>query len=169
MTNNISPWVAAQFATLDQNWARTMTLIERLGPAGLEQPLSPKWTVKEMLAHLAFWEETSVPVITSLFRGGPEVPVEQWYGGTDLEVGPNDPWPDPDTHNAREARWAHTRSADEVLARWKHAREKLKSILATVTEEESRGPIGTEWSGAAVCRHIEEHLEKVETLVGNKS
>ncbi len=142
-----------------------MALVEQLGPVGLERPLSPSWTVKEMLAHLAFREKTSVPVITSIFRGEPEVPVEEWYGGTDLELGPNDPWPDPDTHNAREARWARSRSASEVLARWQQAREKLKSILATVTEEESRGPIGTEWSGDSVCRHIEGHLRQVEALL----
>ncbi|HYE21464.1 MAG TPA: DinB family protein [Tepidisphaeraceae bacterium] len=117
-----------------------------------------------MLAHLAFWDETSVPVIRTMFRGGPVLPVEEWYGGTDLEVKPGEPWPDADTHNAREARWARPRSAAEVLQRLARAREKLKAVISTVTDEEARGPIGEQWSGETVCRHVDGRLAQVAAL-----
>ena len=156
-----SNWALQQLAILDRGWERLMAVVERLGPSGLEQPLTPAWTVKEMLAHLAFWEETSLPVIETIFRGGPELAVRQWYGGEDLELAPGAPWPDADTHNAREARWARSRSAAEVLQRLKQARQKLKTVLATVTEEESRGPIGEQWSGEAICQHIDQHLAQI--------
>lgn len=141
-----------------------MVVLERLGPEGLNQPLTPVWTVKEMLAHLAFWEETSLPVIQTLYRGGAELPVERWYGGTDLELAPDAPWPDADTHNAREARWARSHSSAEVLQRLTQARQKLKAVLATVTDEEGHGPIGSQWSGEEICRHIDHHLAQVQAI-----
>ncbi len=114
-----------------------------------------------MLAHLAFWEETSVPVIRCIYRGGPEIAVEQWYGGDDLKLTPDDPWPVADVHDAREARWARTRSGPEVLDRLARARQKLIGVLATVTDEEGSGPIGKPWSGEAMCRHIDQHLATI--------
>ena len=157
-------WATEQLATLDRGWRRLMAVVEQLGPPGLARPLTPAWTIKEMLAHLAFWDETSVPVIQTMYRGGPEVPVEQWYGGTDLNLKPGEPWPDADTHNAREARWARPRGGDEVLRRLARAREKLKAVLATVTDEEARGPIGKQWSGDAVCQHVDHHMAQVAAL-----
>ncbi len=162
MNTTANNWAIEQLAILDGGWDRLMAVVERLGPDGIEQPLTRLWTVKEMLAHLAFWEETSLPVIETLYRGGPVLPGEQWYGGEDLELAPDAPWPHADIHNAREARWARSRSAAEVLERLKHARQKLKAVLATVTDEESRGPIGTQWSGAAICRHVDHHLAQIE-------
>ncbi len=37
-----------------------------------------------------------------------------------------------------------------MLQRLRHARQKLKGVIATVTDEDSRGPIGTQWSGQAI-------------------
>jgi hypothetical protein len=167
MNETEGDWAREQIAVLDSGWDRCMAVLEGLGPDGLEIPISPTWTVKEMLAHLAFWEETSQPVINTIYRGGPELPVEQWYGGDNLELAPDSPWPDADTHNAREARWARTRSAAEVLQRLTKAREKLKTVLMTVTDQESRGPIGQEWSGAAICGHVDHHLAQVQQLGRN--
>lgn len=158
-------WSRQQLAVLDVGWERLMTVLGRLGPDGFERPLTPAWNVKEMLAHLAFWEETSLPVIETIFRGGPEVPVGRWYGGDDLELAPGAPWPDADTHNAREARWARSHSAADVMRRLREARQKLKGVLATVTDEESRGPIGTQWSGEAICRHVDYHLAQIAAVV----
>ena len=165
MTMTIGNWALEQWEVLDSGWDRLMAVVERLGPNGLDRPLTRSWTVKEMLAHLAFWEETSLPVIETLYRGGPELPVAQWYGGEDLELAPGAPWPDADHHNAREARWARARSPAAVLERLNRARRQLKSVIATVTDEESRGPIGTQWSGAAICRHVDHHLDQIEGLL----
>lgn len=153
-------WAQEQLALLDAGWQRLQRVIERLGTDGLNKQIGNGWTVKEMLAHLAFWDETSLPVIESLYRSKPEIPAAQWYGGDDLEVGPDDPWPDADTHNAREARWARNHTPAEVLARLQRAREQLKSILATVTDEEGRGPLGEQWNAAAVNAHVDGHLAK---------
>lgn len=155
-------WAREQLAELDCGWERMSLLLNRLEPDGFNHPLSDTWTVKEMLAHLAFWEETSLPVINTIFRGGAELLIEEWYGGTDLELAPDAPWPDADTHNAREARWARSRSAEEIIERLRKARQKLKTVIATVSDEESRGPIGEQWSADTICRHVDQHLAQVE-------
>lgn len=157
-------WAQEQLAILDDGWQRFMAVIDHLGPDGLETALTPSWTIKEMLAHLAFWEEVSLPVIQTIYRGGPDVPLAEWYGGTDLALSADTPWPDADTHNAREARWARSKSSPEVLHRFMVARQKLKSVVATITLEESQGPIGEQWSGNAVCRHVDHHLEQIRAL-----
>jgi len=159
------PWAQEQLAILDEGWERCMAVICLLGPGGLETALTPSWTIKEMLAHLAFWEEVSLLVIQTMYRGGPEIPLAEWYGGTTLELSADAPWPDADAHNAREARWARSKSSQEVLTRLAGARQKLKSIIATVTTEESQGPIGEQWSGHAVCRHIDHHLEQIRAII----
>lgn len=161
MQNSPGHWAREQLAVLDCGWERLTSVLERLDDDGFHQPLSEGWNVKEMLAHLAFWEETSVPVVRTILRGGPVVPVEEWYGGTDLEWSPDMPWPDADTHNAREARWARARRPVEVVERLNQARSKLKAIVATVTDEEGRGPIGQQWSGEAICQHVDHHLAQV--------
>lgn len=162
MNMTASNWAGEQIRILDSGWDRLMAVVDQLGPEGLERSLTPAWTVKEMLAHLAFWEETSLPVIETMYRGGPELAVKEWYGGDDLELAPGDPWPDADTHNAREARWARSRSAADVLKRLTQARQKLKTVIASVTDEESQGPIGKQWSGEEICRHVDHHLAQIE-------
>ena len=162
MHDTIGNWAQEQLAELDRGWDRLTSVLNRLDPDGFNQPLTDTWSVKEMLAHLAFWEETSLPVINSIFRGGSELPVEEWYGGTNLELAPDAPWPDADTHNAREARWARSRNTEEIVERLMQARRKLKTVIATVTDEESHGPIGEQWSAETICRHVDQHLSQIE-------
>lgn len=155
-------WAKKQIEVLEAEWQRIWDAIERLGEEGMERPTSAGWTAKEMFAHLAFWEETITPVIQMMFRGGPEIPVEEWYGGDDLELASGDPWPAQDTHNAREARWARDRSSREVIARLKRAQERSVSVMRTITDEEGEGEMGRNWSGAARGRHFDEHLAELD-------
>lgn len=103
-------------------------------PDDLERPTSSGWTTKEMLAHVAFWDEAVVPVVITLFRGD-EVPAGWSFGSGDLGLTGND-WPPADVHNAREAAWARARSAVEVLERCDRAHAQLVALLLTVTDEE---------------------------------
>lgn len=157
-----SRWASEQLERLVLARDRLMQAIESLGPQGLELRIRDGWTVKEMLAHLAFWEETSVPVVENIFRGRPEIPASTWYGGADLELAPGDPWPDADTHNAREARWAREHSDSDVRERWQQAREQLTAVVASVTAEESAAEIGDHLAG--IFRHTEQHVDELEAM-----
>lgn len=82
---------------IDAAWRPFREAVERLGPDGMERRTPAGWTVKEMVAHVAFWDECALPVVGGLFRGDqgwlavdPRT-LERWYGGDDLDLGPADP------------------------------------------------------------------------------
>ena len=100
----------------------------------LDEPTGSGWTAKEMLAHVAFWDEAVVPVVVTMFRGE-ELPDGWAFGSGDLGLVKGN-WPDADVHNAREATWARGRSATEVIERCDRAHSQLVALLATVTDDE---------------------------------
>ena len=153
--------LAEQIALIELGWQRLRKAVERLGEGGMEAATPAGWTVKEMVAHVAFWEETVNPVINGMYRGR-EVPLEEWYSGDDLALVSGEPWPIADVHNAREAAWARARSSEEVLARWDRAHERLLAVARTITEEEARRDEYFSKIGAATYDHYAEHLLELE-------
>jgi hypothetical protein len=95
---------------------------------------SAGWTVKEMLAHVAFWMETVPPFVTGAFRGDESAFETTFPSG--YEPGDDD-WPSADVHNAREAAWAREQPYELVLTRAEQAHVRLTQFLATVTDEEA--------------------------------
>jgi len=158
--NFAGQWAEGEVRSLEECWRRIWAAIDSLGIEGMKRPTTAGWTAKEMFAHLAFWEETAVPVIKSMLRGGPEVPLHEWYGGDDLvDLSPGQDWSHTThIHNAREARWARAHSPEEILDRLRKAQHSSVQVISTITDEEGKGVIGKYWSGAARCAHFEEHL-----------
>lgn len=155
-------WVRDHLALLDQTEQRLNEAIERLGSQALTSRLGGGWTVKEMLAHLAFWEETCLPVVECMFRGKPEIAVEDWHGGDDLGLAPGVPWPDADTHNRREAKWALAHTDTEVLQRLSDATQMLRNLIRSLSDDEVNGDIGNHLSQN--CHHTAEHIAQLEAL-----
>ena len=150
-----------QLELIESGWRRLRRAVERAGEGGMEAATAAGWTVKEMVAHVAFWEETVNPVVNGMYRGR-EVPLEEWYGGNDLELAPGEAWPIADVHNAREAAWARARSADEVLARWDRAHQRLLAVVRTITEEEAGRHEYFGKIAAATYDHYAEHLRELK-------
>ena len=100
----------------------------------LDEPTGAGWTAKEMLAHVAFWDEAVVPVVATMFRGE-ELPAGWSFGSGDLGLA-DDVWPAPDVHNAREAAWARARSPAEVLDRADRAHAGLVALIETLSDDE---------------------------------
>lgn len=92
------------------------------------------WSTKEMVAHVAFWEEAAVAVITGMFRGGD---ISEFAFGSGYIADPEDPWPVADVHNAREAQWARKQAVVSVMQRWEAAHAQLIDTLKTVTDQEA--------------------------------
>jgi hypothetical protein len=132
---------------------------EKLGAEGLERPTPAGWTAKEMLAHIAFWDEASFAVITSMFRGQP-LP-EGWAFGSGYV--PEDPWPRADVHNAREAAWARPRPAAEVLARWDEVHRRLRETLRTITDEEAAEH--SDYLNSEIPGRYSQHMDELEALL----
>lgn len=101
----------------------------------LDEQTSAGWSGKEMLAHIAFWDEAVVPVVVTMFRGQ-SLPPGWAFGSGDLDL-PAGSWPPADVHNAREAAWARGRSSAEVLERCDRAHQQLVTLLLTVTDQEA--------------------------------
>lgn len=117
----------------DAAWAPFRAAAAAMGDA-LDTPTPAGWTAKEMLAHVAFWDEAVVPIVVTMFRGE-ELPADWAFGSGDLGLA-NGTWPEADVHNAREATWARARSSPEVIERCDRAHGQLVALLATVTDDE---------------------------------
>jgi hypothetical protein len=117
---------------IETAWRPLREAADRLGPGRLDEPTSAGWTAKEMLAHVAFWEEAVFGVVTGMFRGL-EMPAGWAFGSGFV---PGDEWPPAEVHNARESAWAREQTVHEVLARWDAAHEQLLAVVASVTDDE---------------------------------
>ena len=129
----------------------------RLGEAGLDRVTSAGWTAKELLAHVAFWNEAVEGVVRFMFRGEPISDGFEFGSGFRPYAGEG--WPHFDVHNAREAAWAREHSPEEVMFRASRAEERLLAILATVTDAEAEA---NRTYFAEVSEHHREHLAELE-------
>src|SRR5687768_9235933 len=102
-------------ARIDQAWDAFRDAIDRLGVEGLERTTSSGWTAKELVAHVAFWQEAFEYVLVAMFRKGEPRPDYRIGSGYWPEEGRD--WPPADEHNAREAEWARSQTPETVLAR----------------------------------------------------
>lgn len=136
--------------------------VERFQPADFDRRTRPGWTVKEMLAHLAFWEETAAPLVAG-FRGHPEMELEAWYHG-DLQAYARDvgsDWPPAMVHNARETAWARPQEPREVVARWDQAHRRLLELVESLSQDELRDERIVAELLACCSDHYQEHLSEL--------
>ena len=113
------------------------------------------WTLNEMLAHVAFWEEAAPPVISYMLRGLP-MPGSVEFGSGYVTHGE---WPNFEIHNAREAAWGRSQTLESVLARWERAHAALLAVLETVTVEEARTHARYY---ADLAGHLSEHAAELD-------
>jgi hypothetical protein len=141
-------------------WRRLRDTAARLGPERLELATTAGWTAKEMLAHVAFWQEAIEGAVTVLFRGQP-LPAGWSFGSAYAPEGED--WPAADVHNAREAAWARQRSSEDVLQRLDAAHGRFLAFMATVSDDEVSGHVDY---FAGLPAHLLEHLAELEALAG---
>ena len=149
---------------LETAWRPIRDATTRLGQERLEARTTAGWTAKELLAHVAFWDEAVTGVVVGMFRGEPLS--DGWTFGSGYLPAKDAGWAPADVHNAREASWARSRTASEVLARLDDAHHQLVDLLCTVTDQEAfehgdyfdRLPL-----------HYVEHLPELERLEASGS
>jgi hypothetical protein len=144
---------------VERKWRVLRHAAERLGIEGLERTTSAGWTAKEMLAHVAFWEEAVEGAVRGIFRGESTIFESYTFGSGYV---PSGDWPRADEHNAREAAWARTQPPAAVLARWERAHASMVAFLATVTDDEIRAH---ERYFSDLGGHYETHLPELEALL----
>jgi Mycothiol maleylpyruvate isomerase N-terminal domain len=149
-------------AAIESGWQPLRAAAEEIG---LDTKTASGWTIAEMVTHVAFWEETCVPMVAHV-RGHARPEIDAWYGGDALGVAPDDPWPPADVHNAREAGWARKHSAADVLVRCDAAHEALLALVRSLTAGELMDDRVAELIASESCGHYPEHQRELDSLRG---
>jgi hypothetical protein len=117
--------------------------------------LHAKWTTKDLLGHLAFWEESAATLFTTL-RMGQEP----------------EPFPALDELNARQLAEWRTIPLAEVKTREKAAFERVLELIRSANDTELFDPAHFPFTGGRAyeeffrdntCGHYEEHLASLNT------
>lgn len=161
----MNEWVRQKIDDLEQGWQQYWAFIQGLTPDQFNTRMPEGRTVKEVLAHIAFWEESTVGYVRKIIRGE-NIPDQAWYGGAELGLKDDDPWPSADVHNAREAQWANSQEDAAVIRRLERARPALVALLESVSQAEADGAVGEYYSGEGdLSAHFAEHLEEIEACL----
>ena len=151
---------------LSEIFDRWQKLIASLDPEQITQTLlhSP-WTVKDVVAHLWFWQQASVARMQAALQDKePEYPA--WWA----KFGP-DPEEDVDRTNA----WNYERNRDkpwaEVYADWKTQFQHYLDLAGQVPEKDLLEPGRYAWMGeytlsASSIGSLEHHREHYDVLSG---
>lgn len=90
----------------------------------------PTWTVRELLAHLTGWDETSAAALRAHAQGQkPATPAARGF----------------DPFNAENVRARQDRSLEQVIADWEAAREDFKQAIRNLPEEKAAEPFTSTW------------------------
>lgn len=145
---------AAFFAREAAGWDRLQQLLDGLEPEALTKPgaCGADWSVKDMLNHVAAWQEAALRVASDLRAG-------RWG-----RLGPS-----VERFNMEQHAADRDRPLDETLQRLQSARAALLQLLAHVDEttllnEYGRQAVGW-WAKWATYGHYEQHLADLEAFV----
>jgi ribosome modulation factor len=149
---------------MDQN----ERLIERLDQGrralqgmmvGLDRSMEicPGWTIKEVLAHIAGWDEVATDALQAHAAGGIPAPLDP---------------PGIDDCNEAVVRRCEALSYEEVLQYWRQARRDLKNTLmdmpAEKLDEQLLYPWGERGNAARIvailAEHEKEHAEEIREI-----
>ena len=133
------------FWTADRNaMAEFHGLIERVPvDAWSAVELTPGWTLREHVAHLADWAEEGVRAVEDYRREG---------------VWAADPEEGIDAWNARHVALSATATVPEVLARLDAQYDRMRAAVATLTLDELRSPDAWSWAYDCLYGHVRKHL-----------
>lgn len=150
-------------AELHRTRAELLALTDALGEAAIEHKgMVGAWSVKNVLAHLAAWEEWVVQVL----------PARMGSGSTPAEF--RQRAAEEDRFNALEVAEREELTPGEQLMELERVREELLRYVASLptTEIERRQP-WPEWSGtlpeyllAALNEHEREHIAELHAALG---
>lgn len=134
-------------------------LVDGLSLDEFEATTRAGWSVKELLSHIAFWDEAVFGFMTMVLRGKP-LP-EGWTFGSGYVPIDGVPWPHFETHNAREAEWGRQQTAETVRGRLAAAHTVMLDAISTVSE--------LEWEThqeyyESLGNHYLEHASELEAI-----
>ncbi len=141
-------------AELDGGRERLTSVLARVES---KQEIYPGWTVKELLAHIAGWDDASVAALKA-HAGGDEP-------GTPAARGI-------DFYNAQTVSTRASLRFAQVSREWEVSRDQLKAAIQEMPAEKLFEPVIFPWAKegtiaqlvAILASHEEEHAEEIESL-----
>jgi hypothetical protein len=106
-------------AKIEHGYVASRAVIDALPAERWDETLPAGWTLKEMVGHLAYWEETVPAYLDALRTGAPREP-----GG------------DVDAKNAKVAVEVRALSREEVLKSWAEAHQSVLAVVRTLNDDE---------------------------------
>jgi hypothetical protein len=141
---------------------RLELLLAQLSVAEINQPGAVGvWSVKDVLAHIAFWERYAVNTLKSVARG--ETPLLSADDETERK-------------NASVVAQYYQRSLAAVIADWQQAREDLLEAIEDLEDADLNDPDRFHWSeGRSLLdriagnsfEHEQEHIEQIQAWMNS--
>ncbi len=105
--------------------------------------VTPGWTLRDHVGHLADWATEGVRAIEQFHRSG------DWLADPEEGI---DPW------NERHVAASRSASPAQAMARYRAARAAMRAAVATLTMDELRSPDGWSWAYDCLHGHARKHL-----------
>jgi hypothetical protein len=106
-------------AKIEHGYIASLAVLEALPAERWDETLPAGWTLKEVVGHLAYWEDTVPPFVESARTG-----VARESAGT------------VDEQNAKAAASVKDLSRDEVLKRWQDAHARVTGTVRSLNDDE---------------------------------
>ncbi len=130
------------FAQIEQGYVASRSVLEVLPRARFDEMLPSGWTLKDVLAHLAGWEEICLERIASL-RGG------VWRRYSDADT---------DAKNAELVAAMRDVSVADLFGRWERAHAKVRALVAGLSPDELADERFVMAISADTCDHYPDHF-----------
>ena len=148
--------VAELTALIHATSTRMELLLAQLSVAEINQPGAVGvWSVKDVLAHIAFWERYAVNILQAAVHG--ETPMLSAEDETERK-------------NASVVAQYYQRSLAAVISDWQQAREDLLEAIEDLADEDLNDPNRFSWSAGRTLLdriagnsydHEQEHIEQI--------
>lgn len=106
-------------AKIEHGYVASRAVLDALPVERWDETLPAGWTLKEMVGHLAYWEDTVPPFVDAVRTG-----VAREAAGT------------VDDQNAQAASSVKDLSRDDVLKRWQDAHERVTGMVRSLNDDE---------------------------------
>lgn len=144
-----------------EHFNQTRETVRKLLPGiDLHMEIYPGWTIKEVLAHLSGWDDSTVQALQTFAAGQP--PLMTAMRGINY-------------HNAQTVADRKELTFDQTVREWEWIREQLILIVQQMTEQELAAILIAPW-GASVSvlellsimiEHEAEHAEVIQARLAN--
>lgn len=132
---------------VDAGWRELRELVRHIGRAGLGERTPTGWTYKDLLAHVAAWEEEAARRLR-VVRAGEDIP----SFSSDAEI---------DAFNARAVRERRLVGPEAILDELEAAHRQLVRLIADLPTELLADPRAQRWIAGNTFGHYGEHRDEL--------